>query len=125
MCGIAGILAADPARITADRLQKMTNALAHRGPDGEQVWISENGLAGLGHRRLSIIDLSPAGIQPMHYLDRYTIVHNGELYNYLELRSLLQQKGYSFSSRTDTEVILAAYDHFGNACLQYFDGMFA
>ena len=125
MCGIAGILAADPARISADRLQKMTDALAHRGPDGERVWISTSGVAGLGHRRLSIIDLSPAGAQPMHYLDRYSIVHNGELYNFPELRSLLQGRGYSFVSRTDTEVILAAYDHFGSDCLQHFDGMFA
>lgn len=89
------------------------------------MWISPSGLAGLGHRRLSIIDLSPAGAQPMHYQDRYTIIHNGEIYNYPELRSLLQSKGYSFHSHTDTEVIAAAYDHFGNSCLQYFDGMFA
>ncbi|HWK02311.1 MAG TPA: asparagine synthase (glutamine-hydrolyzing) [Puia sp.] len=125
MCGIAGILSPDPVNITRERLQKMTDAIAHRGPDGEGAWISGSGLAGLGHRRLSIIDLSPAGSQPMHYLDRYTIIHNGEIYNYLELRSLLQSKGYSFASGTDTEVILAAYDHYGSDCLQYFDGMFA
>ncbi|HEX9514308.1 MAG TPA: asparagine synthase (glutamine-hydrolyzing) [Puia sp.] len=125
MCGIAGILSPDPTNITRERLQKMTDAIAHRGPDGEGAWISGSGLAGLGHRRLSIIDLSSAGSQPMHYLDRYTIVHNGEIYNYLELRSLLQSKGYSFASRSDTEVILAAYDHYGPDCLQYFDGMFA
>ena len=125
MCGIAGILSPDPANITRERLQKMTDAIAHRGPDGEGAWISGSGVAGLGHRRLSILDLSPAGSQPMHYLDRYTIIHNGEIYNYLELRSLLQSKGYSFRSRSDTEVILAAYDHYGPDCLQYFDGMFA
>src|ERR1700744_974259 len=125
MCGIAGILSADVAKISSERLKKMTTAIAHRGPDGEDNWISASGLAGLGHRRLSIIDLSAAGAQPMHYLDRYTIVHNGEVYNYPELRSLLQSKGYGFHSRTDTEVIVAAYDHFGSTCLQYFDGMFA
>ncbi|MES1159352.1 MAG: asparagine synthetase B, partial [Bacteroidota bacterium] len=125
MCGIAGILSPDPANITRERLQKMTDAIAHRGPNGEGAWISESGLAGLGHRRLAIIDLSPAAAQPMFYLDRYTIIHNGEIYNYLELRSLLQSKGYSFASRSDTEVILAAYDHYGPDCLQYFDGMFA
>ena len=125
MCGIAGILSADAAKISPERLKKMTAAIAHRGPDGEHTWISPSGLAGLGHRRLAIIDLSPAGIQPMHYLDRYTIIHNGELYNYLELRGNLQSQGYSFSTRTDTEVIAAAYDHFGSDCLQYFDGMFA
>ncbi|HLZ89392.1 MAG TPA: asparagine synthase (glutamine-hydrolyzing), partial [Puia sp.] len=125
MCGIAGILSADAAKITPQRLKNMTAAIAHRGPDGEGIWLSRSGLAGLGHRRLSIIDLSPAGDQPMHYLDRYTIIHNGELYNYLELRSVLQSKGYAFTSRTDTEVIVAAFDHYGVDCLQYFDGMFA
>src|SRR5215472_13860813 len=100
MCGIAGILSADPAKITPQRLREMSAAIAHRGPDGEGVWTSPRGLAGLAHRRLSIIDLSPAGAQPMHYLDRYTIVHNGELYNHCELRGLLQTKGYAFSSRT-------------------------
>jgi asparagine synthase (glutamine-hydrolysing) len=125
MCGIAGILSADAAKISPQRLTNMTTAIAHRGPDGEGIWINAAGVAGLGHRRLSIIDLSAAGDQPMHYLDRYTIIHNGEIYNYPELRSLLQSKGYGFRSHTDTEVIAAAYDHFGNSCLQYFDGMFA
>jgi asparagine synthase (glutamine-hydrolysing) len=125
MCGIAGILSADARKVTTERLNKMTTAIAHRGPDGEGAWISGSGLAGLGHRRLSIIDLSSAGAQPMHYLHRYTIIHNGEIYNHPELRSLLLTKGYSFSSRTDTEVIAAAYDHFGADCLQHFDGMFA
>ncbi|HVU98790.1 MAG TPA: asparagine synthase (glutamine-hydrolyzing) [Puia sp.] len=125
MCGIAGILSADAAKISPKRLKDMSAAIAHRGPDGDGVWTSPGGMAGLANRRLSILDLSAAGAQPMHYLDRYTIVHNGELYNYLELRSLLQSKGYPFSSRTDTEVIVAAFDHFGTDCLQHFDGMFA
>ncbi|HXB91768.1 MAG TPA: asparagine synthase (glutamine-hydrolyzing) [Puia sp.] len=125
MCGIAGLLSPDPAKLSGERLKKMTDAIAHRGPDGEAVWINPSGVAGLGHRRLSIIDLSPAAAQPMHYGGRYTIVHNGEIYNYLELRSLLQTKGYTFSTRSDTEVIPAAYDHYGPDCLQYFDGMFA
>ena len=125
MCGITGILSPDAAKITDQRLKNMTDAIAHRGPDGERTWVNPSGGVGFGHRRLSIIDLSPAGAQPMHYLDRYTIIHNGEIYNYPELRELLQSKGYSFCSRTDTEVILAAYDHFGSGCLQHFDGMFA
>lgn len=125
MCGIAGILGADTAKISDERLKKMTAVLAHRGPDDDRVWISASGLAGLGHRRLSIIDLTSAGDQPMHYLDRYTIVHNGEIYNYPEVRSLLASKGYTFHSKTDTEVIVAAYAHFGNDCVQHFDGMFA
>src|SRR5579871_3940252 len=125
MCGIAGILTADVSKISPQRLTTMTAAIAHRGPDGEGSWISPSGLAGLGHRRLSIIDLSPAGAQPMHYRQRYAIIHNGELYNYLELRGELQAKGYFFSSRTDTEVIVAAFDAYGTDCLRRFDGMFA
>src|SRR6185437_14270605 len=125
MCGIAGILSADTAQITQGRLDQMTSSLAHRGPDGGGIWISGSGMAGLGHRRLPIIDLRTAGHQPMHYLGRYTIIHNGEIYNYPELRSLLRTKGYTFTSQTDTEVIVAAYAHFGADCLQYFDGMFA
>src|SRR5579872_5895483 len=125
MCGIAGILSADAAKITPQRLKDMSAAIAHRGPDGEGNWISPDGLAGLAHRRLAIIDLSPAGVHPMHYLGRYTIIHNGELYNYVELRGLLQSKGYSFITRTDTEVIVAAFAHFGVDCLRHFDVMFA
>lgn len=125
MCGIAGILSADAAKISTQRLKQMSAAVAHRGPDGEGLWTSPSGLAGLAHRRLSIIDLSPAGAQPMHYLGRYTIIHNGELYNYIELRDILRSKGYSFISQTDTEVIVAAFDHFGTDCLRNFDGMFA
>ena len=125
MCGIAGILSLNPVRIRGERLKKMTDAIAHRGPDGEGFWLSPSGLAGFGHRRLSIIDLSAAGAQPMSCLGRYTVIHNGEIYNYRELRSLLQSKGYSFSSGTDTEVIPAAFDLYGRDCVQYFDGMFA
>jgi asparagine synthase (glutamine-hydrolysing) len=103
----------------------MTDAIAHRGPDGEGFWTNPTGNLGLGHRRLAIIDLSDAGAQPMHYANRYTIIHNGEVYNYIELREVLQKKGYVFRSQTDTEVILAAYDEYKEDCLQYFDGMFA
>ena len=71
----------------------MTDAIAHRGPDGEGSWISGSGLIGLGHRRLSVIDPGPLAAQPMHRLDRYTIIHNGELYNYIELRQELREKG--------------------------------
>ncbi|HEV2480453.1 MAG TPA: asparagine synthase (glutamine-hydrolyzing), partial [Puia sp.] len=125
MCGIAGILSVDTTKISDERLKKMTAVLAHRGPDDDRIWTSASGVAGLGHRRLSIIDLTSAGAQPMHYLDRYTIVHNGEIYNYPEVRHLLQSKGYAFHSNTDTEVLVAAYAHFGNDCVQHFDGMFA
>ena len=103
----------------------MTDALAHRGPDGEGHWINLEGIVGLGHRRLSIIDLSDAGHQPMHYLDRYSIIHNGEIYNYIELKDELQKAGYGFHSQTDTEVIAAAYDNWKDECVEHFDGMFA
>jgi len=103
----------------------MITCMAHRGPDGSQVWNNEDGSVAMGHRRLAIIDLSPAGAQPMHYLNRYYITHNGEIYNYTELRNLLLAKGYTFRSQSDTEVILAAYDHWKKDCLQYLEGMFA
>lgn len=103
----------------------MTDAVAHRGPDGEGLWQHESGEVLLGHRRLSIIDLSNAGSQPMAYTDRYTIIHNGEIYNYIELREELAKKGYSFCSQTDTEVIAAAYDCWQDECVDRFDGMFA
>ena len=103
----------------------MTDSLAHRGPDAEGHWINNDNTIALGNRRLSIIDLSNAGNQPMRYINRYTIIHNGEIYNYVEIKEELQKKDYSFSSKTDTEVIAAAYDCWGEECVDHFDGMFA
>ena len=123
MCGIAGIISNNGSLISADRIKKMTDSLAHRGPDAEGTWM--NSTIALGNRRLSIIDLSTAGNQPMHYLDRYTIIHNGEIYNYIEIKEALQKKGYLFFSKSDTEVIVAAYDHWQEECVDQFDGMFA
>ena len=132
MCGIAGIISSHFPKggeknhlQLKQKLHSMTDALQHRGPDGENVWISTTGHAGLGHRRLSIIDLTRAAAQPMNYLNRYSIVHNGEIYNYVELRKELIQKGYSFHTQSDTEVMLAAYDHWNDECVEHFDGMFA
>lgn len=125
MCGIAGIILNNGHRVPADRLQQMTDAMAHRGPDGSGMWQNESGAVALGHRRLSIIDLSNDAAQPLHYLNRYTISYNGEIYNYIELRNELLQKGYAFHTQSDTEVILAAYDCWKNDCVQHFDGMFA
>ena len=125
MCGIAGILSSKGINFLTAKLPLMTNSISHRGPDGFGYWYSENKLLALGHRRLSIIDLSENGSQPMHYLNRYTITFNGEIYNYIELREILIFKGYKFKSNSDTEVILAAYDFYGIDCLQQFDGMFA
>lgn len=125
MCGIAGIIQSNPAGYSTEHLKKMTVAFAHRGSDGEGHWCNDNNSVLFGHRRLSIIDLSHAGHQPMHFLGRYTIIHNGEIYNYIELKEKLKQKGYSFRSQTDTEIIVAAYDCWKEDCLQKFDGMFA
>jgi asparagine synthase (glutamine-hydrolysing) len=125
MCGIAGIIQINPGVYTKDHLKKMTDSLAHRGPDGEGFWQNENGNVLFGHRRLSIIDLSHAGAQPMLYKERYSIVYNGEIYNYLELKEQLKKNGYHFRTQSDTEVILAAYDYYNDECVEHFDGMFA
>ena len=130
MCGIAGIVSQDTSQIHIGRLKAMSDAIAHRGPDGEGFWINPSNTIGFAHRRLSVIDLSTAAAQPMHLattdpVPRYTIVYNGEIYNYLEIRDELFSRGYTFQNRCDTEVILAAYDHYKEDCLQYFDGMFA
>lgn len=125
MCGIAGIVSFKE-KVDLSNLKSMTDAIRHRGPDGEGQWINDSGKIGLGHRRLSIIDLSENGKQPMHYLDgRYTITFNGEIYNYIELRKGLSDKGYKFASQSDTEVLLALYHEYGKSCLQKLDGMFA
>ncbi|HMJ48012.1 MAG TPA: asparagine synthase (glutamine-hydrolyzing), partial [Ferruginibacter sp.] len=125
MCGIAGIISQDSSNIVLPVLKRMADSLAHRGPDGEGFWINEGANAGFAHRRLAVIDLSATGAQPMHYLNRYTIVYNGEIYNYPELKKELQVAGYTFTSKSDTEVILAAYDCYKENCVTYFDGMFA
>lgn len=124
MCGITGIINLDKRPVDKGNLVKMTRILAHRGPDDEGFYIEKN--VGLGHRRLSIIDLSSAGHQPMFYDDRnLVIVYNGEIYNFLEIRQELKNKGYKFRSGTDTEVILAAYQEWGSECLKKFNGMWA
>lgn len=125
MCGIAGIIASKPSETLLSQLKAMTGAIAHRGPDGEGHWISENEQVAFGHRRLAIIDLSEHGKQPMHYRERYSITFNGEIYNYIELKEILLQKGYTFESTSDTEVLLALYDLEKEQCLEKLDGMFA
>ena len=125
MCGIAGILSIDSSKIDLKRLKLMTDSIRHRGPDGEGQWIDDSGKIGLGHRRLSIIDLSDSASQPMHYLGRYCIVFNGEIYNYVEIKTDLQNKGYTFKTNSDTEVLMALYDLKKEDCLEYLDGMFS
>lgn len=124
MCGIAGLINLDGDPVSPVILQNMTDAIAHRGPDGEGHWSEGN--VGLGHRRLSIIDLSPAGHQPMISADhRYVLTYNGEIYNYRELRTDLESKGYRFRSKTDSEVVLHALAEWGTDALLRFNGMFA
>lgn len=126
MCGIAGAIDFYGSKVDKALLQKMNSSLLHRGPDAEGYWLNEKENVGLAHRRLSIIDLSAQGNQPMHFDGgKYVISYNGELYNYIELKESLIKKGYTFKTETDTEVILAMYAEYGSACLSHFDGMFA
>ncbi|MGB9596990.1 MAG: asparagine synthase (glutamine-hydrolyzing), partial [Candidatus Poribacteria bacterium] len=123
-CGIAGIFNLNKFSIDKSILKQMTDIIKHRGPDDEGFYLNEN--IGLGHRRLSIIDLSSAGHQPMSN-DNETIwiVYNGEIYNYIELRDELIKYGYKFRTNTDTEVIIKAYEKWGESCLEKLNGMFA
>jgi asparagine synthase (glutamine-hydrolysing) len=130
VCGIAGIL--DPTASVggeqlADSVARMTGALAHRGPDDEGVWVDAAAGVALGHRRLAVIDLSRAGHQPMVSAGgRYVISYNGELYNFMRLRPLLERAGATFSGRSDTEVLLAGIEHWGvHEMLDRCNGMFA
>jgi asparagine synthase (glutamine-hydrolysing) len=124
MCGIAGIVRFDGAPVSVDSIGVLTDLIAHRGPDDAGVHV--DGHVGLGHRRLSIVDLSPAGHQPMPSGDRSLwIVFNGEIYNHAALRTELAGFGHAFRSTTDTEVILAAYRQWGEDCVQRFEGMWA
>ncbi|MEW6003266.1 MAG: asparagine synthase (glutamine-hydrolyzing) [Nitrospirota bacterium] len=128
MCGIFGILLKDSGRRVPEGLIKQSLAsMSHRGPDDEGLYISEKSLVlGLGHRRLSIIDLSDAGHQPMSNEDRSVwIVFNGEIYNFKDLRLELEKKRHRFVSRTDTEVILHSYEEWGTGCVEKLCGMFA
>ena len=123
MCGIFGLVAKN-GLVDAGQVDRLTDLVAHRGPDGRGVRI--NGNVGLGHRRLAIIDLTEDGAQPMR--DRLLpiwITYNGEIYNYLELRAELEALGHVFHTASDTEVLLAAYIHWGESCLDRFNGMWS
>jgi asparagine synthase (glutamine-hydrolysing) len=127
MCGIAGFIDFNK-KTTETILVNMTDSLAHRGPDdkGYKVWDAKDATIGFGQRRLSIIDLSPLGHQPMYSKDgRWAIVFNGEVYNYAEIKKDLITQGYEFKSNSDTEVIIYAFDNWGLAAMQRFIGMFA
>ena len=127
MCGIAGAIGSP--RTTGAVVQSMLRAMAHSGPDGDGIWadaVDDGRTVVIGHRRLAILDLSPAGAQPMEdSTGRLVLTHNGEIYNFLEVRAELQRLGVMFRSQSDTEVILEAYRQWGTDCLSRFNGMFA
>lgn len=127
MCGIAGIFKPNGQFVDEKVLSSMTDSMTHRGPDGRGVWCERN--IGLGHRRLSILDLSDAGACPMLYVApdgrKFRITYNGEVYNFAELRSELEKIGHRFHSQTDTEVVVAAYAQWGLNALYKFNGMWA
>ena len=124
MCGICGVLNFEGREVSSALLKKMTDSIAHRGPDGEG-WYQSKGL-GFGHRRLAIVDLSPLGHQPMVTQDgRYALTYNGEIYNFREIRADLVSKSHSFRSQTDSEVVLNAWAEWGPECVLKFNGMFA
>ena len=126
MCGICGCLSVsnkllDPKQV----VDSMISSLRHRGPDGSRFYNANNDTLALGHTRLSIFDLTEFGQQPMHYRDRFTITFNGAIYNFLELKQELISKGHIFKSKSDTEVVLAAFSEWGTDCVYRFNGMWA
>jgi asparagine synthase (glutamine-hydrolysing) len=123
MCGICGIFDRTGNPINRDVLAKMGSAIRHRGPDGEGEWVDHE--IGLGHRRLSIIDVDGGGQPIGNEDDSIQIVFNGEIYNFIELREELEKSGHRFRTRSDTEVIVHAYEQWGSACVKRFNGMFA
>lgn len=124
MCGITGIFNINGESVSPANLRRMTDAIAHRGPDGEGFFVDK--FIGLGHRRLAIIDLTPAAHQPMITDDgNYILSYNGEIYNFRELRLELEKLGHTFKSKSDTEVVLNSYAQWGSECVHKFNGMFA
>jgi asparagine synthase (glutamine-hydrolysing) len=123
MCGITGIINKNNLPCDEILLRAVNDSIKHRGPDGDGFYVYKN--LGFGHRRLAIIDLTDSGKQPMELNDRYYITYNGEVYNYIEIRAELIKAGVAFKSATDTEVILKAYEFWGEDCVHHFNGMWA
>lgn len=122
MCGIS-VWFQNNGLINKNKFEKMNNIIRHRGPDDEGYYYDLS--LAMGHRRLAIIDVSANGHQPFMYKDRYALVYNGEIYNYIELKKELELKGYRFYTETDTEVLIAMYDCYGEECTRYLNGMWA
>lgn len=126
MCGIAGIISTSSYRVSEQALSNFLKPIKHRGPDAEGAIIYNNGQLGLGHQRLSILDLSASANQPMQSFDKkISIVYNGEVFNFIEIKVELERKGYSFKTNTDTEVIINSYLEWGTECFSKFNGMWA
>lgn len=124
MCGIIGLIS--PCPVSEENFKKARDRLIHRGPDDAGLWFNNEKTVALGHRRLSIIDLSSAGHQPMCNENQSVwLVYNGEIYNFKEIREELIKKGHSFKSQTDSEVVIHSYEEWGTDCLKKFNGMFA
>jgi asparagine synthase (glutamine-hydrolysing) len=123
MCGITTLVNINGDPVDKSLLKLMNDSISHRGPDDDGFYSFQN--VGLGHRRLSIIDLSKDGHQPMECLGKYVIIFNGEVYNYIEIKQELITLGYTFKTKTDTEVIVSAFHEWGSNCLQKFNGMWA
>jgi len=125
MCGILGITSFDQS-INQNRFEDMRDTMSYRGPDDKGIWLNNDNTIALGHLRLSILDPTPAGHQPRVEKNHNCVIsYNGEVYNYIEIRTELEAKGYTFETGTDTEVVLKAYCEYGHECLQHFNGMFA
>jgi len=122
MCGIFGMIVSEGCQPDPFLVEKSANSLIHRGPDDYGYFYKDQ--VALASRRLAVLDLSQKGHQPMTYRNN-TIVYNGEIYNYLEIRTELKSKGYAFETHTDTEVVLAAYDCWGEDCVNVMNGMWA
>lgn len=122
MCGISGCIMRN-SLVDKFQFDQMVDIIEHRGSDDRGTYY--DGAVALGHRRLSIIDLSDEGHQPFTYKDRYAVVFNEEIYNYIDLREQLLIKGYHFKSKTDTEVLVAMYDCYGEECVNQFNGMWS
>src|SRR5688572_11979721 len=124
MCGIVGLVGSGIRPDERASAQRMSDVIRHRGPDDSGLWSSGDGLATLAHRRLAVIDLTAGGHQPL-VQQQTAVVYNGEIYNFRELREQLRQKGESFQTESDTEVLLAAYRVWGARCVERLNGMFA
>ena len=126
MCGISGILGLHPSLKLDEQISEMNKLVEHRGPDGEGSYICQKENVALGHRRLAILDLSDAGKQPfISSCGRFILVYNGEIYNFIELKDELIALNHSFSTTSDTEVLLASYKEWGSQCVTKFNGMWS